>query len=601
MMLLTRQRYTKTVFSSLPGYLTNIAAAMPKGHPWQDTNTIIFDHTAFPYFTYFHPREKKLNTEKTLTTSGKSNQPIAVGMGLSMYRTPASPRHPRFCCKCMNEQLIDYGYSFFQVQHQLPGVSLCWKHNEILFDGCIHCGPYPLIGKKLTMPGQCLCSSFKARPILIDIIGDEAKWIAENSTYILSSKSCGDNQTEKLRIGIIQSGFCKGTLVDYSKLADAIETRFNHKFLTSIGYPAWENDKPSPWLRRYFNHGKSNRQLSTVSGILIMGAAFKNVKDFENGSVIKQIKSQSISINLGDEQPESWKKSLTQTLKDHDFRISSCANTLIKTPWVISKEAFKQNITVPLSPNAIERIGNKNLQQIITKLKNGTYKKQILNDYKISEWTLTLIELSVPNIRKINKKKAKDLILLKHRKTVKDFLQRAPSSTRNDVIQQLPRTYDYLINNDKTWFQDFVPKATKKASKKRANRLNWQEIDNKLAVKIKETVKRVLNNGKKPLRITASYLLSQHGQLQRYSSNQSKLPNTSKTLNEVTESKEQYFFRKVTWGIKQLNQAEQEISIDNLRRTCGISQYRLQPHLSEIRNLIYSLGGKISSKSILFE
>jgi len=601
MVHLTGQQYIKTLFSSLPSYLANIAAAMPEGHPWQDINTIIYDHTAFPYFTYFHPHEKKLNSAKMLTTS-YNNHPIIVGMGLSMYRTPATPKNPRFCLKCMNEQLIDHGYAFFQVPHQLPGVSVCWKHNEVLFDGCINCGPYPLKRKKLTMPGQCLCSSFEAQTISTEIIADKAKWIAENSSYILSSKSCEDNhQTEKLRKGILQSDICKGTLVDYTKLAKTIETRFNRKFLTSIGYPVWENDKPSAWLRRFFSHGKSNRQLSTISGILILGASYESIQDFENETIINQYKSQPISINGNEEQPEPWKSSLAQTLKDHHFLISSCAATLNKTPWAVSKEALNQNISVPLSPSTVERIGDKNLKQIITKLKNGTQKKKILNEYQIGEWTLILIELSVPHIRKINKKKAEQSIQLKHRKAVQDLLQRAPGSTRSDIMQQLPGSYDYLISNDKTWFQNSIPKAARKISTKRTTRLNWQKIDNELAVAIKETTRRILNNDKKPQRITASYLLSQHAHLQRYHTNQSKFPKTSEVLNAVTESKEQHLFRKVTWGVKKLIQAEQEISIDNLRRTCSVSQYRLQPHLNEIRNLIYSLGGNISNKSKLFE
>lgn len=600
MTILTGQHYVRTLFSPLPGYLSKIASSMPSGHPWQDINLLIKNHTGLPYFSYFHPSDKRLLTLKNLAKA-ENSQPITVGMGLTIYRTPASPKGPRFCLKCINEQITNYGFAYFQVAHQLPGVSVCWKHDQVLYDGCDHCGRYPLAGKMLTMPGQCLCNSFEPTPVSTYPVAEGAKWIARNSAYLLTSQPFGDDPIEKLHKGVLKSGLGRGSHVNHILLAEAVEAQFGREFLSTINYPVSEDGKPSAWLRRYLSNGITGRQLPTIAGLLISAAAFESIQDFESNNTITRQTVLSRPATPDTELPEQWKINLQKTLSTHDFRIASCAAALNRTPWDIAIAARDQNISVPLSSPTIKRIGHKRITQIIQELENGIQKKKILTAYKISEWTLLLIELSDPNIRNTHKKKASDTIHQCHRKSVLDLLARNPDITRSDIIQHLPGSYDYLISRDKTWFQTTIPRVRRKQEHSRAPRRIWKNFDDKLSVAITETASQALTSDAKPKRITATALLSQHGELQRYTAQPDKFPETRKALEKIVETTEQFLLRKVSWGIKQLNLAEQEISIDSLRRKCAIPTSKLHPHLGEIRTLIYSLGGQISKKSKLLE
>ncbi|OZG70882.1 hypothetical protein BTA51_23895 [Hahella sp. CCB-MM4] len=600
MSILIGQRYVKTLFSPLPGYLAKIALAMPNGHPWQDISLLIKHHTALPYFTYFHPSDKRQLTFKMLSKA-ESPRPIIVGMGLTMYRTPPSPKSPRFCLKCINEQIVNYGFAYFLVAHQLPGVSVCWKHDQVLCDGCNNCGRYPLPGKKLTMPGQCLCNSFQPTAVSTHYVTAGAKWLARNSAYLLDSRPPGDAPIDKLRNGVILSGFGKGSLVEYPRLASAIEAQLGLKVLSSINYSVSENGKPSAWLRRYFSHAKTGRKLSTIAGLLILAAAFESIQDFENNITITRNTADSTSVPSEIAPPEKWKLNLQNTLNNYGFRISSCAAALNTTTWKIAATARDQNIHIPLSSHATQRIGIKRLAQIIRQLENGIQKKQIMNDHKVSEWSLLLIELSYPNLSIVRKKKTSDILLQRHRKVITDLLVEIPDATRSDVLKRFPGIYDYMIKKDKAWFQSMIAKTRGQQPDRREPRLDWQDIDYKLSKAITESAKLLLSSDIKLKRITVTTLLSEHGELQRYTTQPARFPMTTEVLNEFVETKEQYLLRKVSWGIKQLIAADLEISINSLRRMCGIPARKLDPYIDEIRSLIYRFGGQVAKRSKLEE
>lgn len=600
MTILAGQRSVKTLFSSLPGYLAKIASAMPSGHPWQDVYVPIHNHTALPYFTYFHPSDKRRLSPEMLATA-ESSQPIITGMGLTMYRAPAFTKSPRFCRKCISEQLASHGFSYFHVAHQLPGVSVCWKHDEALYDGCTHCGPYPLPGKKLTMPGECLCTAFEAKPASSRSVKDGDKWLAHTSAYLLTTQPSIDDPIEKLRKGVLRSGLGKGSLVDYALIAEAIESRLGQEFLSSINYPVTENGTPSAWLRRYLSHGKAGRQLPTIAGLLISAAAFESIQDFVSNNPIVRSTGQRTQATGNTTPSEQWKTNLQNILSNHAFRISSCAAALNRTPWEIAVTARDQSIRVPLSPPTIKRIGRKRLAQIIQKLENGDQKKQILTDHQISEWTLLLIELSDPSLRKAQQQKASDKILQSHRKVVINLLGEHPNTTRTDIMEQFPGTYDFLIRRDKAWFQATIPRVRRKRDISRSPRRDWESIDKQLSVSITESAAQAISSDAKPERITATALLSHHGEHRRYTAQPDKFPETRKALEEVVETTDQYLVRKISWGIKQLTHAEQTISIENLRRICGIPAYKLTPHLDAIRSQIYRLGAQVSEKSKLAE
>lgn len=605
MQLLTEQDYVTSLFSALPGYLDKITGALPAGHPWHDLDALIKKHTALPYFTYFHTKALREESAKLLSTVSIT-QPISLSLGLSTHRIPAFPKHPRFCVNCLEEQVIQPGVSFFQLAHQLPGITHCWKHETLLANGCTTCGPYPIRGKKLTMPGQCLCESFVPSQLEQREINLEATlWLARESAYLLTSSDEQDGRLERLRKGVMRAGFCRGLLVDYKLLASAIESRFGRDFLNDINYPAFdESGRPSAWIRRCFPAKTSSKRLPSIAGLLVLGAAYDSVRAFEEGCISehleKPVETPSTELESTPKSPEApWKANLKETLIAHRYRISSCAATLQQTSWGIAIEARDQQIRVPLSAQAFKRIGVDRLNNIRAELRQGIEKKQILETHQVSAWTLQLIELDDPTLVQGYPAASAHLRREKHRASASNLMQANPSATRQTILEELPGAYDFLISQDKDWFQKNVPKATIRKPGARPERNDWQKFDTSLANAIQITGHQMLTGDKRPQRITASVLLNKHGALQKFTAQSSRLPVTAKTLENLTETYEQFFERKVRWGVKRLIASEREISMDTLRRETAMSDTRIKQRLTVVHQILAELGATTSEKSVL--
>jgi len=602
--LLTGQKNSTTLFSVLPGYLGTIARAMPIGHPWTDVKVLINAHTALPYFTYFHTQEQR-NTGIELLAEAENSQPIALSLGLSIYRVPALAPSSRFCTSCLQEHSREPGISYFHRAHQLPAVTHCWRHGEVLSHGCLTCGTYPLKGRKLTMPGQCLCGSFAAFQ-LENVVEDSesARWLARESAYLLTTSDSQDDRQKRLRDGVIQAQLCRGALVDYDRLAHAIESRFGRDFLLSIKHPARdENGRPSAWIRRSLPNKPSGKRLSTIVGLLVLGAAFDSVEAFERKEISSRhmICSEPEPPSKEESLPASWATNLKQLLEAHQYRISTCAAILKRSSSRFVTEARSQQIAIPLSTRAIARIGKNRLQNIRTQLRQGIAKEEILSTQQISGWTLQLIELDDPTLAEDHHIATANVRRDKHRARVIEFLKSTPEATRQALSVELSGTYDFLISQDNEWFSENVSKAGSKKACARSKRCDWETIDKSLADAILATGNQMLTSDedKRPQRITASLLLNRHRALQKYTAQRSRFPLTSHAIHGLVETPEQYIERKVRWGIQRLVASKREISVSSLRCEIAIPDARLKRHIEIVRRVLEEMGAVVSNKSIL--
>lgn len=599
--MLTGQRLSTTLFSALPGYLGKISSVMPDGHPWNNVQTLIKSHTALPYFTYFHTEEQRASSEQLLTNA-KNTQPLTLSLGLSRYRAPVLAPSIRFCMTCLHEQYHKLGYSFFQLAHQLPGVTHCWDHGELLSNGCITCGTYPLKGKKLTMPGQCLCGSFAASQLEADTVTPEsALWLARESAYLLAVPDSSFNRRRRLREGIFQVGLCRGSLVDYNLLAEAIEACFGTEFLLSINHPTRdESGRPSAWIHRSLPSDPIEKRLSTIMGLLILGTAFDSVKAFENNQVSERSLYPQEIVPPAPVTTPNWATNLKELLVAHDYCISTCAARLNLSSWKVAIEARNQRLTIPLTPPAITRIGKNRLKKIRDLLRQGVEKGEILRTQKISAWTLQLIELDDLTLSAQHRTATESLRREKHRNRVLNFLRNHPEATRQTIADELVGAYDFLLSQDRVWFFENVPKATRTSSGQRSRGNNWEAIDKLLAEAVMTTGYEMLSSNERPRRITKSMLLSRHRAFQKYHAKPARFPITSKVLEDLVEMPEQFLQRKVAWGIRRLIKSGMEISMDTLRRETAIPDTRLKRHIDMVRRVLKNLQASVSEKSILY-
>lgn len=610
---LTGQYRKATIFSALPGYLRTLSQSIPDGHPWKDTQELIASHTSLPYFTYFDPAPYRTSFIRKLADS-EIGQQVSAALGLTHYRSAPTSKHPRFCPHCVRDEENRLGFAFFHREHQLPGVAFCWKHGVSLAHGCTTCGPYPIVGKAFSLAGRCKCdrlsplNAFQSLPPESEAL----LWIAQESAFMVASGGTSHvDATRWLRKSLLDIGLCRGTHVAYSEIASALDVRYSAATLEWLGYSAWKNGKPSPWIRRIFTHSDTYyKRRAAITQLLILGLAFDSVKDFEftanaesgERNVQPSGAGSHRFLNAVDQttrqiNPDDWRNNLKEKLQAHNFRIPATAFDVGVSSYTIAAEARMQGIRIPLSAYAIKRLGNTKLETIHAALKAGVQKKRIRKKYSISEWTLLLIELDDLSLTSTHRETTYNATRERHRNTVRNLIEHMPLATRSLVMTKMPGTYDFLMRKDKEWFHDFIPATKRPCQGKRGLRVDWMEWDRALAASIQEYATRIRASAEKPRRITASSLLKAQRALARHQFAPHRMPATKSVLEEVVESKSAFLERKILWGIRKMTDGNRPVSINALRRVIGTPASKIREHKRFVLEAMERLDATVAPRS----
>jgi hypothetical protein len=606
MLNFTGQRHTTTLLSALPGYLERLCTAIPSGHPWSTPQVLLQGHTALPYFTYFDAPALRIDTMHQVGRIEVGHH-AAMSLGLTSYRCDPTPAHPRFCIRCVLDDRDRFGFAYFHREHQLPAVTVCWKHASILADGCRHCGPYPLRKRSFTTPGSCDCAGGCLQtPALVNhpCHIEKLLWIAEESARMVSSEGTRiSDPVLSLKQLVRAKGFGRGTLPLYRKLGEAIETRFGSATLGWLGYPAWRNARPAPWICRALTGHGSGRRKPAIILLLFLGAVADSVAEFESRatvdtSVCRSVDNTSRASAPGTEQAPPRKEQLEQLLAQHDYNLCSAAESLGLTPSAVATESRRHSIRVPLSAKAAKRIGQPRLRRIQAALRNGVDKKVVLSRHRISDWTLLLVELDDPAA-------VRDGLLAKaerrrevHRRKILNRIRRNPLTSRQDIERHLSGTYDFMLREDRIWFRRCFP--IRKAAKYHPPRTRAPEQlarDRDTANTIVRLARIWRTSSEKPVRITKCRLLSDLNLLTRYYQAPQTFRMTTHALATTVETKEQFLERKIRWAIAELKGRGKRISINVLRRASGLPAKTLRARRALVVKAIGELHAGIAPSS----
>jgi len=114
--------------ASLPPRLPELVAAVPE--IFSSVDVLIEKHTAFPMLRWY------LGADKTDTALATLRKGRLVPAGLQVGEYNAYPRH---CPQCADEDVREYGFSYWRRVNVLPWVARCAIHDEWLLSGCGAC------------------------------------------------------------------------------------------------------------------------------------------------------------------------------------------------------------------------------------------------------------------------------------------------------------------------------------------------------------------------------------------------------------------------------------------------------------------------------
>ncbi len=459
------------------------------------------------------------------------------------------------------------------------------------------------------MPGRCPCGDDS--PLMLDLATAEnigsLVWIAEQSVAMLNSQSrCNGKIRERLREAALAKGFNRGSLLNYDRLARAVELSFGRPVLKKLGASSFNDGRPSAWIRRLlYAQLDGKRRSPSFLYLLVIGALFNSIEDFDKAAETDVVfgkgsvrNSYCKQASLTREKP-IWTDDFFELL-GKGLGISVVASKLGIPVYAMTREARQQGWRIPLSKQLNKKLGSKKIAVIKKDLRQGLVKKEVMRKHGCSEWALMLIELDEPGLCLAHKNAFQHNIQKKNRQRLRQLVKARPFVSRSDVLAESSGLYDSLLKHDREWFFKQIPRKERFADPLRKKRKEWADIDEKKADEVADCFDFLIHSTDKPVHATASAALKKAGMLKQYYRSVEHFPRIGKVLQEKTESRSDFIKRRLSWAVDKMAMEQTPISINNLRRVASLPAETVRGFSGFVTMYGIRIGVEIHEKSYFF-
>lgn len=254
----------------VPPFIQTLASRLP-GETEANLATIIQANTLFPLFRPFVGASEK-------KAAGQS--PTRVSDSIS-HR----PRHvvgmmgdAKLCLSCVREDEAQYGVGYWHRSHQIPGVTVCWKHKEALVSSCSECRiPFQRTKKLLTVPWLvCRCSEPLPTKGNQAVQPTELAYALYAHELLLEDIPVFPPETvmNAYREKIRQRGFIRASLPALKEFQESLIDTLGQEFISKVD-PAFSANRVTAWLRFSFNESALDMPITRhlILGMHLFGTA----------------------------------------------------------------------------------------------------------------------------------------------------------------------------------------------------------------------------------------------------------------------------------------------------------------------------------------
>lgn len=134
-------------------------------------------------------------------------------------------------------------------------------------------------------------------------------------------------------------------------------------------------------------------------------------------------------------------------------------------------------------------------------------------------------------------------IRTRYRKAWLNAVKTHPHCGMNDLRRLLPKESAWLRHNDNVWLTKNKPK--RKPHIPSHSKIDWTVRDQEFALLCSKAAEKLYSSDSQPARIVPVRILREAGILTKVKGNYERLPKTKQILEELTESSEHYYLRRI--------------------------------------------------------
>ncbi len=425
----------KQLDATLPSFLTAVAELSG-----ENLSNLMQSHSIIPYFRNFCDKA----TYQTLLDdiSHGDTHTSYSRMSLIAGRVVSAPEL-RFCPVCIEEDIKQYGISYWHVMHQLPGVTACLKHGVVLHS-------YQRQRRVLVKPPQSSVG-YKAQPAT-----EVALKLAEMSLEFLKAPVCVEDSGTMAQLytrRLNELGLASGEhYVHQSELRVALESY-------------WKEVLHEPCIAQIFALGKQNAFPSTLfyareahfhplKHLLLIAFLFENTKafnEYSNSEPDPYIKGTNIPKPF---KPTEVEMALNALRQGCSLRAASRQSGL--SVGKVKQLAISNHINIDRRESQLFALHR---EKIIGALEAGRKTADIAQMMDCSIGAVEKILGEHPEIKDAREKNmfnrkrtfARARLVMTMKVLGKEAL------TRNDIKREASASYTWLYKHDKEWLYETLP------------------------------------------------------------------------------------------------------------------------------------------------
>lgn len=510
---------------------------------------IIDNHTLLPFFIAFSNQNLSDHLVKLMKGDINGNAYAKIGLIASDLKLN---KYFKFCPKCLNEDMKQYGELYWHRSHQIPGMLVCNKHKVLLEDSTVKTRMFKHSYIVAAEENNCIAIK-KNNPYN----KDEFEKLCELSNimnYILTTKT-KKNNAEWYRENYINyliklnlATFNK--VVNQKELVNLFKDYYGDKILNELNCNiSYENDN---WLKRITRKGKYSD--NTLQNVLLLNFLKISIENIFNDEYIYSIFEDGSApcLNKNSNHYMAYSSQRSNT-------IYNCKRGTLAEEFTCTKCNFKYAI----------KGKNKDIRSL------GNISDKYINDKElfnlINQYNLKIYYSENDYINKHTKHKDFDFLLNKHRTIWIEAQKKYKNKSKSELTREFIATYKWLYKYDLDWLNKNSPKL--RTPTYNFSRVDWKIRDEEILHKLKLNVNKIHKDTNKPKRITL-YRLSYETGLRNILIKEQleKMPKTSKYLSTVLESLDDIRIRKIDWAINDiLINNEKNLTLTNVALKSGIS------------------------------
>ncbi|WP_102398906.1 TnsD family Tn7-like transposition protein [Haloimpatiens massiliensis] len=552
-----------------------------------------YNNTLYPYYSAFLSKERAELIYNLMRSSEGTGIYLKTGANIGTLKQ----KYFKFCSQCLKEDMFKYGEAYWHRVHQIKGVYICTKHNELLQESKF---PISYYHKK--------------------------EYVVPNSEVCLPRA--------------VKKTFSDKELALLLKISKRVEEVLNNRFI----------NRNLEWFIGQYKNKLMQKGLATINGVVNMRAFIEEFKNYYGENILD-----ALDANLSIEEKTNWLKDMVRArgiakqpirhilLSNFlDIDINQLFNDKIEykpfghAPWpclnYVCKNYMKPVVTeIDIKHNSkynspigtfrcscgftyvrkgpdksnedrfkvgfIKEFGEvweRNLKELLSKgfslkeiEKRTNSYSETLKKYAIKLGFEDYIKERCEVIPTLKEKVEKEIDIYQINEKREEWVKLLGENPRMGITELRFKDinlYEWLRKLDNEWFQENLPK--RKKYKVSSKRVNWNSRDEEILSKVKNVTDELLNEEIKPIKITVSLIGRRLGLKSLLSSHLDKMPKTKEYINLVTESSKEFQIRKAKWAIRELEKEGEELKFWKVYKKASLHEEFLKEYKDEILSLM---------------